>query len=99
MLTITFLNQVGTTAVSSHKTNDFMINFYPQPRFHTGLLAFFFKYLVKRVRAGCKSGNIVFLVLLGPLNTTSLVACFLQEMPAGVHMLPDYFGILSNKSG
>ena len=99
MLTITFLNQVGTTAVSIHKTNDFMINFYPQPRVHTGLLAFFFKYLVKRVRAGGKSGNIVFLVLLGPLNTTSLVACFLHEMPAGVHMLPDYFGILSNKSG
>ena len=76
-----------------------MINCHHQPHSTQGFCRCFLKYPVKCLRAGCKSGNIVFLVLLGPLNTTSLVACFLHEMPAGVHMLPDYFGILSNKSG
>ena len=99
MLMITFLNQVGTTAVSIYNTNVFMINFHPEPRFHTGLFALFFKIPRKTPPCRLQSGNIVFLVLLGPLNTTSLVACFLHEMPTGVHMHPDYFGILSNKSG
>ena len=36
-----------------------------------GRLTSFFKYPVKRLFAGCKGGNNVFLVLLDPLKTTS----------------------------
>ena len=36
-----------------------------------GRLRSFFKYPVKRLLAGCKGGNNVFLVLLDPLKTTS----------------------------
>ena len=54
-----------------------MIKFYPQPRFHAGRQASFLQFPVKCLRTGCKSGNIIFLVLLGSLNTTSVVACFL----------------------
>lgn len=45
------------------------------------VLRLFLKYTVERLRAGCKSGNNDFFVLLGSLNTTSLVACFLHEIP------------------
>lgn len=54
-----------------------MIKFYSQPCFHAGRLTSFFKFPVKRLRAGCNSGNIIFIVVLGSLNTTSVVACFL----------------------
>ena len=41
----------------------------------------FLKHPLKLLRAGCKGGKgITFLVILGPLDTTSLVACFLHEL-------------------
>ena len=49
----------------------------------------FLKHPLKLLRAVCISGNITFLVLLGHLNISSLVACFLHDLPTGVHMLQD----------
>ena len=39
----------------------------------------FLKHPLKILRAGCKGGNITFLVILGSQNTSSLVACFLSS--------------------
>ena len=40
--------------------------------------------------AGYKTGNKIFLVISGLLNTSRPVACFRHELPTGVQMLPDY---------
>lgn len=45
-----------------------------------GVWRCFLKHPLKLLCAGCKVGNITFLLILGPLNTTCLVACFLHEL-------------------
>ena len=55
-----------------------------------GFWRHFLKHPLKLFRAVCISGNITFVVLLGHLNISSLVACFLHDLPTGVHMLLDY---------
>ena len=61
-----------------------MRRFYPQPRSHAGVLTSFFKTPLKLLRVVCISGNITFLVLLGHLNISSPVACFLHDLPTEV---------------
>ena len=55
-----------------------------------GFWRHFLKHPLKLLCAVCTSGNITFLVLLGHLNISSLVACFLHDLLTGVHMLLDY---------
>ena len=55
-----------------------------------GFWRHFLKHPLKLLHAVCVSGNITFLVLLGHLNISSLVACFLHDLPTGVHMLLDF---------
>ena len=67
-----------------HATKIFMIlNF--SLVFMLSFWCHFEKYSLNRLWAGCKLGNITFLVIWGPLNTTSIVVCFLRKFPTGTH--------------
>ena len=56
------------------------------------LLGYFVTPPLESLGAGYKTGNKLFLVPWGPLNTSRPIACFQHELPMGVHMLLDYMG-------
>ena len=51
------------------------------------LLGYFVTRPLENLGAGYKTGNKLFLVLWGPLNTSRTVACFQHEIPTGAIFL------------
>ena len=61
-----------------------------QPRFHVGSYTSDFQPSLKSVVASCRVSTKTFHVYQTLMKTFRLVACFLHEIPTGLHLLPDY---------